>query len=87
MKREFIQQEDMQLLLEAATNHNQEPVMQHQPNKYESEEVATVEQPQPDRYPVIDPDRPFVCQKCGVSFAREKALLSHSRVSLECDYI
>lgn len=33
-----------------------------------------------ERYPIIDPARPFVCQKCGVSFAREKALLSHSKV-------
>lgn len=38
-------------------------------------------EPEVERYPVIDPARPFVCQKCGVSFAREKALLSHSRVS------
>ena len=36
--------------------------------------------PQSDRYPIIDPARPFVCQACGVSFAREKALLSHSKV-------
>ncbi|XP_047533647.1 zinc finger protein 628 isoform X1 [Vanessa atalanta] len=27
-----------------------------------------------------DPSRPFVCRHCGVGFAREKALQSHSRV-------
>lgn len=42
--------------------------------------VMEVTQQQEQRYPVIDPTRPFVCQKCGVSFAREKALLSHSKV-------
>lgn len=42
--------------------------------------VMDEQQPQELRYPVIDMTRPFVCQKCGVSFAREKALLSHSKV-------
>lgn len=32
------------------------------------------------RYPVTDPKKPFVCQHCGVGFAREKALASHSRM-------
>lgn len=32
------------------------------------------------RYPVTDPNKPFVCQHCGVGFAREKALASHARV-------
>ncbi|XP_065091053.1 zinc finger protein 836-like [Ochlerotatus camptorhynchus] len=34
----------------------------------------------PPRFPVIDDRKPFVCQKCGVSFAREKALASHARI-------
>lgn len=43
-----------------------------------------------ERYPVTDANRPFVCQHCGVSFAREKALIAHSRLhstdnALECD--
>lgn len=42
--------------------------------------IMEVQQQQEQRFPVIDPTRPFVCQKCGVSFAREKALLSHSKV-------
>lgn len=35
-----------------------------------------------ERYPVVDAKKPFVCQQCGVSFAREKALISHSRVKI-----
>lgn len=53
-------------------------------------EVQQQQEEQEQRYPVIDPTRPFVCQKCGVSFAREKALLSHSKMHggdsiYECD--
>lgn len=32
------------------------------------------------RYPITDPKKPFVCQHCGVGFAREKALASHARI-------
>lgn len=32
------------------------------------------------KYPVTDARKPFVCQHCGVAFAREKALASHARV-------
>lgn len=32
------------------------------------------------RFPITDPRKPFVCQHCGVGFAREKALASHARV-------
>lgn len=35
---------------------------------------------QPPRWPVTDPTKPYVCQHCGVGFAREKALASHARV-------
>ncbi|XP_055540828.1 zinc finger protein 521-like [Wyeomyia smithii] len=34
----------------------------------------------PPRFPVTDERKPFVCQHCGISFAREKALASHARV-------
>lgn len=34
----------------------------------------------PPRYPVTDDRKPFVCQKCGISFARESALASHARI-------
>lgn len=53
--------------------------------QHESYEVEEQEQ-----FPVTDASRPFVCQKCGVSFAREKALNAHARLhgaesALECD--
>lgn len=40
--------------------------------------------------PPVDPRKPFVCNHCGVGFAREKALKSHSRIHggdspLECN--
>uniref|UniRef100_A0A1B6CHS0 C2H2-type domain-containing protein n=1 Tax=Clastoptera arizonana TaxID=38151 RepID=A0A1B6CHS0_9HEMI len=42
------------------------------------------------RWPVVDESRPYVCQHCGIGFAREKALASHSRIHagdspFECD--
>ncbi|KFB47809.1 hypothetical protein ZHAS_00015764 [Anopheles sinensis] len=40
---------------------------------------GTTQQQQP-AFPVVDERKPFVCQQCGVSFGREKALASHSRV-------
>ncbi|XP_051174296.1 zinc finger protein 729 [Leptopilina boulardi] len=44
---------------------------------------------EPPRWPITDPTKPYVCQHCGVAFAREKALASHSRIHggdspLEC---
>ncbi|XP_075148808.1 uncharacterized protein LOC142222520 [Haematobia irritans] len=30
-------------------------------------------------FPVIDDNKPFVCQQCGLAFSREKALLSHTK--------
>lgn len=41
------------------------------------------EEDAPMKFPVTNPSKPFVCQKCGVAFARSKALTSHMRVSLE----
>lgn len=38
------------------------------------------QEPAMPRWPVIDESRPYVCQHCGVGFAREKALASHARV-------
>lgn len=32
------------------------------------------------RWPVTDASKPYVCQFCGLGFAREKALASHSRI-------
>ncbi|XP_039292977.1 zinc finger protein 470 [Nilaparvata lugens] len=33
-----------------------------------------------NRWPITDASRPYVCQHCGVGFAREKALGSHARM-------
>ncbi|CAD6993232.1 unnamed protein product [Ceratitis capitata] len=30
-------------------------------------------------FPIIDESKPFVCQQCGLAFAREKALLAHTK--------
>ncbi|XP_069691227.1 zinc finger protein 93-like isoform X3 [Periplaneta americana] len=38
------------------------------------------QEPAVPRWPVIDESRPYVCQHCGVGFAREKALGSHARI-------
>lgn len=32
-------------------------------------------------FPVIDDNKPFVCQQCGLAFSREKAMLSHTKVN------
>lgn len=34
-------------------------------------------------YPIIDDSKPFVCQQCGLAFAREKALMSHTKVRIK----
>ncbi|XP_028130240.1 zinc finger protein 569 isoform X1 [Diabrotica virgifera virgifera] len=44
-----------------------------------------IQQPTEIRYPVRDPKKPFVCQHCGVGFAREKAMISHIRLHSEGD--
>lgn len=40
-------------------------------------DIPQVEVP---KYPIIDPSRPYVCQHCGIGFAREKALTSHTMI-------
>ncbi|KAG8040823.1 hypothetical protein G9C98_001811 [Cotesia typhae] len=42
-------------------------------------ESLIVTDSQPPRWPISDPTKPYVCQYCGMGFAREKALASHSR--------
>uniref|UniRef100_A0A0C9S1D8 ZNF420_0 protein n=1 Tax=Fopius arisanus TaxID=64838 RepID=A0A0C9S1D8_9HYME len=43
------------------------------------EEMTTRPNSSP-RWPITDPTKPYVCQYCGVGFAREKALASHARI-------
>ncbi|XP_024084729.1 zinc finger protein 27 isoform X2 [Cimex lectularius] len=62
-------------------------------NNYDSalqEEMRLMVESVQPKFPVIDPARPYVCQHCGVGFAREKALLSHNMIHVgdsayECD--
>lgn len=59
---------------------------QHE-NYYEQNSSPSVSH---NRFAITDPERPFVCQVCGVSFAREKALSSHFLMhdvdnALECE--
>lgn len=32
-----------------------------------------------EKYPILDARKPFVCQRCGVAFTRQKALESHTK--------
>lgn len=66
-------EEDVRLLTE----------MENHTNSNRNDEDYTYDQQTPvveARYPILDPRKPFVCQHCGVAFAREKALASHARI-------
>ncbi|KAL1132228.1 hypothetical protein AAG570_010185 [Ranatra chinensis] len=59
------------------------------PEEEEPEEEPAIQETS-QRYPIIDPSRPYVCQSCGIGFAREKALSSHTMIhagdwAFECD--
>uniref|UniRef100_A0A182WGC9 C2H2-type domain-containing protein n=1 Tax=Anopheles minimus TaxID=112268 RepID=A0A182WGC9_9DIPT len=70
------------------TNVSSNRPIKKEPNEHsENINVPAVE----TVFPVIDERKPFVCQQCGTSFGREKALLAHSRTHAnrtqhECDY-
>ncbi|EDW97562.1 zinc finger protein 236 [Drosophila yakuba] len=49
-----------------------------QPVVTTSQPIAIDPPPQPN-FPVLDDSKPFVCQQCGLAFAREKALVSHTK--------
>lgn len=44
------------------------------------QEISVTSEQQSPRWPITDPTKPYVCQFCGVGFAREKALASHARI-------
>ncbi|XP_011141652.1 zinc finger protein 594 [Harpegnathos saltator] len=44
------------------------------------EEMAVTNEQQSSRWPITDTTKPYICQFCGVGFAREKALASHARI-------
>lgn len=78
--------------------HNTEPAVTIKKPKYENvinikmeegESLPMVEN-RDEKFPVVDPNKPYVCQHCGVGFAREKALSSHTMVhvgdsAFECE--
>ncbi|GLV35915.1 uncharacterized protein CBL_09867 [Carabus blaptoides fortunei] len=67
-------EEDVRLLTEMENHVNAS-------GRNDSYSYNDVEQSIPEaRYPILDPRKPFVCQHCGVAFAREKALASHARI-------
>ncbi|CAH1115484.1 unnamed protein product [Psylliodes chrysocephalus] len=67
--------EDMKLMEQMSNN------VKHDYNYIQEEDQQPIE----TRYPVTDPRKPFVCQHCGVGFAREKAMMSHIRMHSEGD--
>lgn len=44
-----------------------------------SAQSGSAEPPPQPNYPILDDKKPFVCQQCGLAFAREKALVSHTK--------
>ncbi|KAK7793275.1 hypothetical protein R5R35_006773 [Gryllus longicercus] len=68
-------EEDVRLLKES-TSHFPDSEDNSEDQKYDTPAAEE----KPPRWPVVDESRPYVCQHCGVGFAREKALGSHSRV-------
>lgn len=50
-------------------------------SRWQMEEISSVtNRQQAQQWPVTDPTKPYVCQSCGIGFAREKALASHARI-------
>lgn len=68
--------EDVRLLAEMENHVNNSSNRNNESYVYESSSQIHNEV----RYPILDPRKPFVCQHCGVAFAREKALASHARI-------
>ncbi|XP_076667497.1 uncharacterized protein LOC143368549 isoform X2 [Andrena cerasifolii] len=72
--------EDMRLL-EEVTSRNSTRSGNYATSSRWSEQISSVSaEPQAPRWPITDPTKPYVCQYCGVGFAREKALASHARI-------
>ncbi|KAB0793929.1 hypothetical protein PPYR_13549 [Photinus pyralis] len=81
-----IKKEDMDGSSSRAYNYVDEDVklmeeMEHKPDPEFGNFMPQENHPMTEpRFPITDPRKPFVCQHCGVGFAREKALASHARV-------
>ena len=72
--------EDMRLL-EEMTSRNSARSSNYASSSRWTEQMSPVSnEVQTPRWPITDPTKPYVCQYCGVGFAREKALASHARI-------
>ncbi|KAL6256443.1 hypothetical protein P5V15_012556 [Pogonomyrmex californicus] len=49
-------------------------------SRWQMEEISVTGRQQTQQWPITDPTKPYVCQTCGIGFAREKALASHARI-------
>ncbi|KAE8745701.1 hypothetical protein FOCC_FOCC007585 [Frankliniella occidentalis] len=70
--------EDMRLMTELASRGGGDESNGYYINGAVEEQKAP--EPIPPQWPVTDPSRPYVCQHCGIGFARAKALGSHARI-------
>lgn len=70
--------EDMRLMTELASRGGGETSNGYYVNGAIEEQKPP--EPLPPNWPVKDPSRPYVCQHCGIGFARAKALGSHARI-------
>uniref|UniRef100_A0A336LH41 CSON009975 protein n=1 Tax=Culicoides sonorensis TaxID=179676 RepID=A0A336LH41_CULSO len=81
-KPQFKQQNNRSKLNQMINKPKKKPKPKSQPmrtpikltvNNSEIEEESEI------KFPVTNPSKPFVCQRCGTAFARSKALTSHMR--------
>ncbi|KAJ1519906.1 hypothetical protein ONE63_004144 [Megalurothrips usitatus] len=70
--------EDMRLMTELASRGGGDESNGYYMNGAVEEQKPP--EPVAPQWPVTDPSRPYVCQHCGIGFARAKALGSHARV-------
>ncbi|XP_015124410.1 zinc finger protein 569 [Diachasma alloeum] len=83
-KRKAIQKRPLNPL-DTSLDHADKPPRLQKSFDYVDEDMRLLEEmtTRPNsapRWPITDPTKPYVCQYCGVGFAREKALASHARI-------
>ncbi|CAK9808973.1 Zinc finger protein 841 [Anthophora plagiata] len=72
--------EDMRLLEEMTSRNSARSGNYASSSRWNDQMSPVSAEPQAPRWPITDPTKPYVCQYCGVGFAREKALASHARI-------
>jgi len=77
LKRHMASHRDKSVVCEVCQEYMEADASQ--PVVTTSQPIAVDPPPQPI-FPVLDDSKPFVCQQCGLAFAREKALVSHTKV-------